>query len=312
LARFLTHKKRVPVIVGPTAVGKSSAAVSIARQLGYEILSCDSRQVYRYMDIGTDKPSPAQRAEIPHWLVDIVDPDQRYSAFRFAGEGMEVIREADDRDVTILVCGGTGLYLKRLMEGIGPQVETRPEFCEAYEKKISLQGPESIFEELRSVDPETANRVHPNNTRRIMRALQVFHDTGIPLSQHLRNTQAPHDVEFVVAILSLPRPLLYQRINDRVDLMVAQGLSKEFAALRQRGYGPNDPGMNCVGYRELFAVEEGIMDFKAAVDVIKMNSRRYAKRQITWFAHQTRGFMVDMSDQGAVSRIQDYFTQQMS
>jgi tRNA dimethylallyltransferase len=307
----LTHKKRIPVIVGPTAVGKSRVALSIARRHGYEILVCDSRQIYRYMDIGTDKPSPAQRAEVPHWLIDIVDPDEAYSAFRFAADGLGVIREAASRGVTVMVCGGTGLYLKGLAEGFAAQIESRSDFTAACEKKIDLLGPESILEDLRCVDPQTAARLHPNDTRRIIRALQVFTDSGLPLSQHIRKTHAPHDIEFVVVILSLPRPELYQRINDRVDRMVAQGLWDEFAALRQRGYGPNDPGMKCVGYQELFAAEEGSGDFSTAVDLIKRNSRRYAKRQITWFTHQTRGRTIDMSDRGAVARIEEFFGEQV-
>jgi tRNA dimethylallyltransferase len=245
---------------------------------------------------------------VAHWLIDILDPPEAYSAYRFASDALGVIRDAARRGRTVLICGGTGLYLKRLAEGIGPQIAMNPAVAQAYENRRLSEGADSIFEELASVDPETAARLHPNDTNRIVRALQVFHDTGIPLSVHKKNTCAPEDVEFFTVILTLPRPELYGRINARVDTMVKSGLWDEFRLLRQKGYGRGDAGMQSVGYQELFDVEDGRCSLAQAAETIKMNSRRYAKRQITWFNHQTPGIAVDMAQADCAQQIERSFT----
>jgi tRNA dimethylallyltransferase len=304
-------KIRVPVIVGPTAAGKTAISIALARKNGWEILSCDSRQIYRHMNIGTAKPSADERALVPHWLIDIIDPPESYSAFRFSSDSLAIIRAAAARGVTTLICGGTGLYLKRLGEGIGPQVAARPEFVEACKKKVGTEGPQIIFKELQRVDPQSAARVHPNNTARIIRALQVYHDTGVPFSQQALMARGPEDVEFFPVILSLSRDILYRRIDERVDAMATAGLWDEFRGLRRRGYGPDHPGMRCVGYQELFGVEQGTVSLGDAIDTIKMHSRRYAKRQVTWFTHQTEGFTVDAADADAIGKINDYFSQSL-
>lgn len=293
------RKIQVPVILGPTAIGKTEISLRLASDLGFEILSCDSRQIYRNMDIGTAKPSREEMAEVRHWMIDIIDPSDYYSTYWFSQEALKVIRDGVERGITILICGGTGLYYKSLCDGLGPQVASNFTFRKEYSEKILKEGRESIFRELQKYDPETAARLHPNDIQRVVRALQVYYQTGYPLSEHQKRTRPPEDIEFLVIILSLPRPVLYKRINRRVDNMVSRGLFDEFCFLRKKGYNKSDPGMHCVGYKELFEVENTSISLLEAVEKIKRNSRNYAKRQTTWFTHKTEGIRVDVSNPDA-------------
>jgi tRNA dimethylallyltransferase len=286
---------RVPVILGPTAVGKSAIALAAAELAGAEILSCDSRQIYRGMDIGTAKPSAEERKRIPHWMVDIVDPDQPFSAERFRAMALAIIRERSELGKRLLICGGTGFYFRALSRGLGPDVGADPDFRALYEKKARESGPHSIFEELKAVDPASARNIHPHNVKRHIRALEVFHRTGRPLSEFGVCARPPGDMRFEVILCALPREILYARINARVDRMARDGLRDEFDGLLRRGYRRATPGMQCVGYRELFDMREGRISFHEALELIKRNTRRYAKRQMTWFAHQERGWTVDLS-----------------
>jgi tRNA dimethylallyltransferase len=301
---------RVPVIAGPTASGKSDMALEIAAALGFEIVSCDSRQIYRYMDIGTAKPSAQDRDRVHHWLIDIVNPDEHYSAYRFAEDAVRIIRERASRGQRCLVCGGTGLYLKALTGGLGAQVPSDPQFRQEYQQKVREHGGHYIFRELAAVDPQSAARLHPHDVQRVIRALQVYHQTGTPLSALRTKTEAPENIDFQITVLSLPRPLLYERINCRVDTMVSRGLWDEFCALRCRGYTETDPGMLSPGYRELFAAERGELPRDRAFELVKRNTRRLAKRQITWFARQTRGIELPADGTRAVrllgTRIQEF------
>lgn len=298
------RKIKIPVLLGPTAAGKSEIALSIAQELGLSILSCDSRQVYRFMDIGTAKPSAEDRANVRHWMIDIVDPDEHYSSFRFANESAAIIRDRAGQGETVLVCGGSGLYFKSLSRGIGPQVEEDGELRRRFRDMARVEGPRAVFAELEKVDPLTASRSHAANVKRNIRALEVFFKTGIPFSTLITQARPPEDFDFFVIVLSRPREELYKRINDRVDAMVAAGLPDEFSRLRARGFGASSPGMLCVGYRELFAVEEKSMGLGQAVELIKKNSRNYAKRQITWFRHQVAGVTVTF-DPHSRTRVQD-------
>ena len=286
MSERIAAKIRTPVILGPTAAGKTDFAIKIAQNLGVDIISCDSRQIYRSMDIGTAKPSRAQRNAVNHELIDIIDPSEPYSAYQFATDAGTLIRNKAKDGGGSLICGGTGLYFRALSQGLGPQLASDNFFRTKLEKRVASEGPESIFKELEQVDPVTAARVHPNDTYRIIRALQVFYQTNVPLSLHNLQAQPPDDLEFGVIVLDLPRPQLYERINKRVDQMFRRGLWDEFHELRKRGYNQLSPGMRCVGYQELFAVKQGILTLSDAVEKIKRNTRRYAKRQITWFSRQ--------------------------
>lgn len=301
-------KIRVPVILGPTAVGKTDLSLRLAADLGFEIISCDSRQIYRYMNIGTAKPSIEQMAKIYHWMIDIIEPSEYYSAYRFSQEAIRIIRDGAKRDRRILICGGTGLYFKSLREGLEPQLGSNSAFREKYNRRVSLEGVTSIFEELRKCDPKAASRLHPNDVQRVIRALQVFYETGRPISELQKEKRPLVDIEFVVIVLSMSRESLYGRINARVDRMISEGLWEEFNVLYNMGYSESDPGMHCVGYKELFNVKRGTMTIYEAGETIKRNTRNYAKRQMTWFKNKEKGIPADLSDPAAYSIIKEKIT----
>jgi tRNA dimethylallyltransferase len=292
-------KIRVPVLLGPTAVGKTRFAMDIAAEQGCEIVSCDSRQIYKYMDIGTAKPSPEELATVKHWLVDIVPPSEGYSAFRYAQDAARIIRERAAAGMAIIVCGGSGLYFQALSHGLGPQVAADPGIRRHYEDLAAQQGREAVWERLKKVDPVAARSSHAGNLTRNIRALEVFETMGVPLSELKKNAAPPQDIEFSVIVLGLSRASLYERINKRVDAMIKQGLWDEFRSLRNRGYDRSAPGLRCVGYRELLEVEENAIDLQTAIERIKQNTRHFAKRQLTWLRHQVAGTPVDMAAENA-------------
>ncbi len=287
----------VPVILGPTAVGKTSFVLRAAEALGYEIVSCDSRQVYRYMDIGTAKPSPLERERVKHWMIDILEPSEPYSAFAFASEALQIIREARELGKKILICGGTGLYYYVMTEGASRLDAADLELRERLQAEAREYGAARMHERLAEADPEAASKIHPNNLQRVLRALDIFYRKGLPLSVLQKEGRQPEDVDFRAVVINRPRDVLYNRINRRVDAMVGAGLREEFLSLRAKGYGERDPGMVCVGYRELFGVERGEIGLDRAVELIKQNTRHYAKRQMTWFRNKTKCESIDVTDE---------------
>jgi tRNA dimethylallyltransferase len=290
------EKIRVPVLLGPTASGKSDAALYACGRLGCEIVSCDSRQIYKKMDIGTAKPSQEESGRVRHWMIDIIEPDQKYSAFNYAQDAAAIIRERVAAGKRVIVCGGSGLYFQCLSQGIGPQVAEDKELREHYRAIAEKQGADRVYAELAAVDPAAASQSHASNLKRNIRALEVYHSTGIPFSELKKRTSPPDDIVFNIIVLFRPREELYSRINARVDDMMKKGLWEEFQSLRSQGYDKRSPGLFCVGYRELFDVEENKATLAQAVDKIKQNTRNYAKRQITWFRHQVKGREVEAGE----------------
>lgn len=287
------HAIPVAVLLGPTGVGKTSVAVALAEQLQADIVSCDSRQVYRGMDIGTASPTREQQARARHWLVDVVEPSDTFSSHTFACQAREAIRDLHSRGRRALVCGGTGLYFRALTEEPGPAVPPDAAFREKMRQRVAKDGRNVIFSELNAVDPATAARLHPNDTQRVIRALEVHHTTGVPLSELHKRTRPTGEFDFSIARAVLPRAELYARINTRVEHMMRDGLWEEFKALRELGYGQDSPGMQCLGYHELFDVEREALTLAEVVPVIQMNTRRYAKKQITWLNNQVSGVAID-------------------
>jgi tRNA dimethylallyltransferase len=297
---FSSSPLHVPVLLGPTAAGKSALALAIAERKGWEIISCDSRQIYRFMDIGTAKPSEEERTRVRHHLVDIVDPDALYSVHAFVNDATAAIRDCARRGKVGFICGGTGLYFEGLRHGIGPRVESDPAVRESLLARATLDGgAAALHAELMEKDPDSAARIHSNDVQRTVRALAVYYQTGARLSTLQKQTVPPADLVFKTAVVVPPRELLYGRINDRVDRMVRLGLWDEFRELQKKGYHDRSPGLLCVGYRELFAVERGECSLKDAIEKIKQNSRRYAKRQITWFGRRGGGAIADYCDDAA-------------
>ena len=283
----------VAVLLGPTAIGKSVSALQLARETGWDIVSCDSRQIYTGMDIGTAKPTLEERSIVHHWLIDILDPAEMYSACRFAETAASVIRERALAGKRVLIVGGTGLYFRALSEGLAEMVESEPQVKQLLMLEAASSGTETLYRELAAVDPPAAARIHANDLQRIVRALAVYRQTGRPMSSQAAASHPPADMRFIIAKMSMPRLQLYERINARVDAMVNAGLQREFLSLLEAGYDRTAPGMQSVGYRELFDVIDGTCSFETAVELIKRNSRRYAKRQTTWFSHQVGGKTFD-------------------
>jgi len=278
----------VPVIVGPTASGKTAVALALAEILPLEIISADSRQVYRYLDIGTAKPSPAERARVPHHFIDIIDPDEEFSAGRFGDDGRRVIDEVLARGRIPLVVGGSGLYVRSLVDGLFEGPGADPEFRDALQARLDRGELQALVEELRRVDPEAASRIDPTKPRRVVRALEVHHVTGDRLSR----LQQEHgiDVAFRPWFFGLlwERQALYSRINARCDAMVAGGLLDEATGLEQKGFSRDLNSLNTVGYKESLAFVHREISRDAMLLQFKQNSRRYAKRQMTWFRKDER------------------------
>jgi tRNA dimethylallyltransferase len=290
------QRPKIPVLLGPTASGKSALSLRLACDLELDIISCDSRQIYRGMTIGTAKPSLSDRRLVKHWLIDVADPSESFSAFRFCEEVVPLVRRLAEQGRTALVCGGTGLYYRALSRGMGPRVPSDGNIRAQLQDMADRRGSAVLHRELALVDPESAGRIHENDGPRIIRALEVFRITGVPRSVLAKRTAAPVDFEFFELVIELPRDELYRRINARADAMAAAGLWDEFRGLRRAGYDEQAPGMLCLGYRELFAVERKEKSFSAALEDIKQHTRNYAKRQMTWFRTQCPAEHIDVSD----------------
>ncbi|MGQ9687385.1 MAG: tRNA (adenosine(37)-N6)-dimethylallyltransferase MiaA [Desulfobaccales bacterium] len=274
---------KVAVLVGPTAVGKTALALNLAEALGAEIINADSMQVYRYFAIGTAKPTAAERLRVRHHLMDVAEPDEPYDAARYAREGRAVIGELHRRGIRPLVVGGTGLYIKALLGGLFHQGAAVSEVRRRLARELAEQGLPALWARLVRLDPPTARRLAPGDTCRILRALEVVEATGSPLSAfHAAHRFQDCPYQTVKIGLNLPREELYRRIEARVEVMLAQGWLEEVQGLLSR-YPPEIKPLKALGYRHLVAVLEGRLSMEEAVEQIKKETRRYAKRQLTWF-----------------------------
>lgn len=274
---------RVLVIVGPTGVGKTGLSLSLAGHVPLEIISCDSRQIYRYMDIGTAKPTAAERARAPHHCLDICDPDQDFSAGDYARVAREAIQSVFERGNLPVVVGGSGLYVRALLDGFFQTAHKDERLREELHRRLETEGKEVLHAELQRVDPEAATRTHPNNTPRLIRALEVFHLTGTPISRIQKENRDPAPFEWTSVCLTLEREKLYGQINRRVEEMIELGLIGEVKKLLSMGYSRNLNALNSVGYKEVFDYLDGACSLTECIEMIQQNSRRYAKRQLIWF-----------------------------
>ena len=286
-------KGKVLILVGPTASGKTGVARAIASRRAVEIVSADSRQIYRHLTIGTAKPSPADLSAVPYHFVDIVDPDVPYSAGEFGRAGRAAIDGILSRGRSPLVVGGSGLYIRSLIDGLfdGPGAE--PQVRAALERELDERGITALLEELRRVDPEIGGRISPTNPRRIIRALEVYRTTGTPLSSYQRMGRVETKFDPLFVGLRWGREELYRRIEDRCLEMLEGGLLHEVESLRERGYGPELNALQTVGYAEAFRHLAGEIAHEEMVRLFKQNSRRYAKRQMTWFNADPRIQWID-------------------
>ncbi|AKM18613.1 tRNA dimethylallyltransferase [[Flavobacterium] thermophilum] len=288
--------EKVVVIVGPTAVGKTRLGIALAKKLGGEIISGDSMQIYKGMDIGTAKVKPDEMDGIPHHLLDIKEPCEPFSVVEFQRLCRALIADISARGRLPIIVGGTGLYIQAAIYDY--QFSDAPS-DEAYRRALrqlaAEQGGEALHRQLEAVDPESAARIHPRNVRRVIRALEVYHSTGKPFSEWQRGQQKQLLYEAAIIGLTAERSVLYRRINERVDQMIAEGLVDEARALYDRGFR-DCQAVQAIGYKELYDYFDGRVSLEEAVEQLKQNSRRYAKRQLTWFRNQMPVEWFDMTD----------------
>ena len=273
-------KERVLVILGPTATGKSHCAIEIAKKFHSEIISGDSMLVYRDMNIGTAKPTAAELASVPHHLVNILPPEASFSVVDFKEQAQRLITEINQRGHLPIIAGGTGLYIKALLEDYAfNSVSEDNELRQRLTMEAQEQGPEALHKRLAELDSEAAERIHPHNVRRVVRALEAALN-GEQVNQY-GASESPYDA--LVVGLEMERGALYERINRRVDIMLEQGLEQEVRELLSRGLSPHCQSMQSIGYRQMVWYLQGTMDYEQAVEKLKQATRNFAKRQITWY-----------------------------
>ena len=277
--------KNLICIAGPTASGKTALSIALAKELDGEIVSCDSMQVYKRMDIGTAKPTLEERENIPHHMLDVAEPWEDFSVSKYCQMASPIVDDILARGKTAIIVGGTGLYMDSLIKGNDfapyPATGRRQEL----EKLVAEQGIEAVIQQLREVDPESAERLHPSDQKRIIRAMEVYLETGISITEHNRRTQAIpskyHPVWF--ALEDADRQTLYDRIDKRVDIMLQDGLIDEIKSLLAEGIPEKCTAMQAIGYKEFVDALAGRCSLEEAIATVQMFSRRYAKRQLTWF-----------------------------
>lgn len=279
--------KPVLVLVGPTAIGKTELSLLLAEQFHCEIISVDSMQVYRHMDIGTAKVSREERARIPHHLIDIVDPDQAYDAACFVRDASTAIEEIHKKGRAVLLTGGTGLYLRALLDGLTAAIGHYPAIREQLQQRLLDDGAKKLHDELSRYDRISAERINANDSHRLLRALEIFQATGKPWSEHILDHQQKKTARFsnILQIgLTCNRDLLYQRIDKRTSLMLRSGLEEEVKGLIANGYSPELKSMQAIGYRHMNSYLQGVWDLEKTEQLLARDTRRYAKRQYTWFS----------------------------
>lgn len=276
---------KVIVLVGPTASGKTKLSIELAKELNGEIVSADSMQIYKLMDIGTAKPDKEEMSGIKHYLIDEVYPDEEFSVARFQKLALKYIDEILEKGKLPIVVGGTGLYINSLIYNINfSETVTDWTLREQLKKEAEEKGNEYIYNKLKDIDPKAAEKIHKNDIRRIIRAIEVFKHTKKPISYHQQmSRKVPPKHDFIVFGLRMDRNKLYERINKRVDKMLEKGLVDEVRNLVKLGYDKNTIAMQGLGYKEIIYFLRGLLSFEEAVNLLKRDTRRYAKRQITWF-----------------------------
>lgn len=286
--------QRVWVIAGPTAVGKTDVGLLLAERWGGEIISADSSAVYRGLDIGSAKPTLDQRRRVRFHLIDVADPSEVFTAARFRELALEAIADIQARGKRVLIVGGTGLYLRVLLHGFSlapPPAD--PEVRARWRAEVERMGAPALHARLQQIDPVAAARIHPNDAMRITRALEVYAMTGIPISQWQQHADTEQPA--IKIVLTMPREMLYTRIDQRVEKMIAQGMLQEVQTLLQKGYTPAQPALKGLGYRHVIEYLQGRVSWSEAVRLWKCGTRRFAKRQITWFRKEPGVHWVDAS-----------------
>lgn len=281
-------KKPLIILTGPTAVGKTAVSIQLAKAIGGEIISADSMQIYQYMDVGTAKIMPEEMEGVPHHLIDKISPDTPFHVYEFKKMAKVCMEQIYERGRIPIVAGGTGFYIQALLYDVDfCEEETDHAYRRELEKISAEKGAEYLHRILSDVDEDSARAIHPNNIKRVIRALEYFHETGMPISAHNRDQrekESPYG--FIYVVLTMDRKKLYDRINERVEHMVRRGLFEEAAMLVEKGYTKDLVSMQAIGYKELFPYFEGQITKEEAVEQIKKDTRHFAKRQLTWFRRE--------------------------
>ncbi len=305
--------ERLLVIVGPTAVGKTDTSILLAKRLHGEIISADSMQIYQDMDIGTAKPSLEERQGIPHHLLDIIAPGESFSVADYQELARKTISEVTSRGKLPILVGGTGLYVRAVIDPYNfIPADTDWKLREHLKAQAAEAGIEALYNWLKEVDPKAAERIHPNDERRIIRALEVYQTTGEPLSFWEQQVDREERYDVLMVGLTRPREQIYDRVNRRVDLMVEAGLIEEAKTLLAQGLDQNFIARQAIGYKELFNYLQGRETLDEALEKLKLNTRRYAKRQLTWFRADPRINWLDVNLYQSASGVVDEIMQMVA
>lgn len=299
-----TEKPKVIVICGPTGIGKTELSLTLAEEFNGCIVSADSMQIYRHMNIGTAKPDAWDRSRVPHYMMDICDPDEPFDAARFSMEGRRAVDEIRGLQKIPFVVGGTGFYIRALLHGLFDALPGDPNITRQLEAASEIHGIQALHDRLAVCDPEAVARIHPNDTYRIIRALAVFETTGLPASE-VQKAHGFKDSPFEVLsiYLNMDRAVLYERINQRVDAMIAVGLLEEVRQLLAMGYGAHLRPMQAIGYRHMTDFIEGRAGWEDTVYLLKRDTRRFAKRQLTWFRKEPGMIWASPEEKPALSAL---------
>ena len=294
----------VLILAGPTAIGKTQLSLDLATGLGCEIISVDSMQVYRHMDIGTAKVTPQERELVPHHLIDIVTPDQQYDAGRFVTDCVSAIKKIHNRGKLPLLTGGTGLYYKALVYGLAPELPRDDAIRAELQARLAQDGVEKLHEELSTHDSISAKRVHKRDKQRVLRGLEVYRLTGVPWSTHIENHRRhisqPRIVNSLQIGLTCQREILYKRINTRCQMMFDSGLEQEVRKLMAMGYTSDLPSMSAIGYRHMVNYITGVWQRTEMMELLARDTRRYAKRQYTWFSSMNDLVWMEITDTDSI------------
>ncbi|MEW5706076.1 MAG: tRNA (adenosine(37)-N6)-dimethylallyltransferase MiaA [Actinomycetota bacterium] len=290
-------KRKLIAIVGPTATGKSNVAIELAKRIDGEIISADSMQIYKGMDIGTAKVTPDEMNGIPHHLIDIISPAEPFSVAEYQKLARRIIDEISERGKIPILVGGTGLYVRSVIDKLEfPSGEISSKVRRQLEQRAKLEGSEVLYKELIEKDPKAAEIVHPNNVRRIIRALEIIELTGKPFSYYHSEWKSRESIyDLAIFGLTMDRKLLYERIDRRVDKMIEAGLIDEVKELQSKGYEKFLTSQQAIGYKELIRYLKGESSLEEAIDIIKSRTRQYAKRQLTWFRADPRIKWIDVT-----------------
>lgn len=308
-----TTKRPLVILTGPTAVGKTALSIALAKSIGGEIISADSMQVYRRMDIGSAKITREEMAGVPHHLIDVLEPTEEFNVVVFQKLAKQAVGEIYGRGHIPIVVGGTGFYIQALLYDIDfTENDEDTALRQSLEEQARREGPEALYERLRAVDPESCESIHAHNIKRVIRAIEFYEKTGKKISEHNREQrQNVSPYHFAYFVLTDSRDRIYQRINERVDLMMAQGLAEEVRALRETGCRRDMVSMQGLGYKEILSALEGEISMEEAVYLIKRDTRHFAKRQLTWFRREKEVIWIDktvfdQNGQDALGVMQDF------